>query len=360
MSTTTPDVTCDAAAVEATAFRLLGGLVAAMELLTAHLGRELGWYAALAGSPLTPRELADRTGTAERYAREWCEQQAVAGFLTVDRNGPLPRYSAPAATVAVLVERDSPAFLGAATAMLTGIGEPVEALLEACRTGRGVPYDAYGESGRLIQGEFNRPAFLHDLPRWMAAMPDVEARLREEGARALDVGCGVGWGAIGLALAYPGLRVDGIDADSASIAAARRNAAESGVADRVRFEVTDAADAGPGGYDLVLAVEVVHDLARPVEALAAMRDRVANSGAVLAVDPRWEDPGDGPADELQRMLRASSVLLCLPRGMDHDHPVGTGAAMTAETFAGYAGSAGFRGVEELDVPHPMWVFRRLR
>ena len=59
--------------------------LATMELANVELGIRLGLYEALAGAgPVTPAELADRAGIAERYAREWLEQQAVAGVVEVD------------------------------------------------------------------------------------------------------------------------------------------------------------------------------------------------------------------------------------------------------------------------------------
>ena len=192
-------------------------------------------------------------------------------------------------------------------------------------------------------------------------MPDIEQRLRSgSGVRVADVGCGTGWSSIALALAYPDVTVDAFDADDASIADARRNAAEAGVGDRVRFEVRDAAAPGlpERAYDLVMAFECIHDLAQPVETLAAMRELVRDGGAVVVADNAVAEDFSAPGTEIERLLYGSSVLACLPTGRAHDHSACTGAVMRPSTFERYAREAGFTAVGVADVPHPFWRFYR--
>jgi ubiquinone/menaquinone biosynthesis C-methylase UbiE len=192
-------------------------------------------------------------------------------------------------------------------------------------------------------------------------MPDVEQRLRSSsGARVADVGCGTGWSSIAIALAYPDVEVDAFDADDASIADARRNAAGAGVADRVRFEVRDAASPGlpERSYDLVLALECIHDLAKPVEALAAMRRLARPDGFVVVADNAVDEAFSAPGGPVERLVYGSSVLVCLPTGRAHEHSAGTGAVMRPSTFERYAREAGFTSVGVADVPHPFWRFYR--
>jgi 2-polyprenyl-3-methyl-5-hydroxy-6-metoxy-1,4-benzoquinol methylase len=174
-----------------------------------------------------------------------------------------------------------------------------------------------------------------------------------------DLGCGAGWSSIGIARCYPGVRVDGIDLDAPSIELARANAHAHGVADRVRFAVADARDARLAGrYDLVIALEAVHDMADPVGVLRATRRLARPDGTVLVVD---EHVGDvfGHAAELEWMMYGWSVLHCLPVGMAEEGSVGTGAVMRASTLREYALEAGFREVEVLPVEHAQFRFYRL-
>ena len=74
----------DTADTDAFVERLFGSVLAALDLHAVYLGDHFGYYRALADGPLTSSELAARTGTAERYVREWLEQQAVTGILVTD------------------------------------------------------------------------------------------------------------------------------------------------------------------------------------------------------------------------------------------------------------------------------------
>jgi SAM-dependent methyltransferase len=211
------------------------------------------------------------------------------------------------------------------------------------------------------QGDVNRPLLKHAWPRaWAPQVPGLAERL-EAGARVADVACGHGWSAIGLASVYKEIEVDGFDVDPAAIEAARAHAEEAGVADRVRFHRVDAAAPLSGGpYDVITAFEAVHDLARPVEVLAAIRAAAAPDALVLVVDEAADPVFAPPGDEVQRLLYGFSLLICLPDSLSQAGSVGTGTVMRPETLAGYAAAAGFTGAEPLEVDDTgFWRFYRL-
>ncbi len=346
--------------------RLFEATLGMMDLVTVYLGDRLGLYRALAGrGPITAGELAARTGTAERYAREWLEQQAVGGILDVDDPGGPPsdrRYSLPPGHVEALLDEDSLSYITPLARQMIGAVTPLPALLAAFRGGGGVPYEDYGADMREGIAAANRVLFLNQLGQeWLPAMPDVHARLQASPpARVADVACGTGWSSIALARAYPKVRVDGLDLDEASIATARANAAREGLAGRVRFSVQDAAHpALAGRYDLVTAFECVHDMAHPVEALRAMRGLLAPGGAVLIADERVAEVFTAPGDEIERLMYGFSVLHCLPVGMAAQPSAGTGTAMRPATLRDYATRAGFRDLAILPIAHDLWRFYRL-
>ncbi len=353
------------AQVEGFAFRLLGSAIAMMDLATIRIGKDLGLYDALAEQGATTSHgLAGLCEVDERYAREWLEQQAVTGILEVDDVSAAAgerRYALPVAHVAVLVDRTSPAYLGS-LGNLTDMSLVMGALVDSFRDGSGVPWAQYGDAARTMQAELNRPGFLTSLAQeWLPAMPDIEQRLGSGGpARVADVACGTGWSSIAFALAYPDVVVDGFDADDASIADARRNAAEAGVGNRVHFEVRDAVDPGlpEGAYDLVAAFECVHDLSQPVKTLRAMRRLARDDGFVLVADNAVDEAFTAPGSEIDRLIYGSSVLVCLPTGRAHAHSAETGGAMRPSVFEAYARAAGFTTVAVADVPHPFWRFYR--
>jgi 2-polyprenyl-3-methyl-5-hydroxy-6-metoxy-1,4-benzoquinol methylase len=346
--------------------RMADATLAFLETLTMYVGERLGLYRALAeGGPATPREVAQRTGTHERYVREWLEQQAACGLVEVEDpadDASARRYRLPPAHADVLVDRESLRFQAARPMSLVAVARRLPALLEAFRTGGGV-VGLDDEEGRTAQAELGRASFLQLLgATWLAAIPDVHARLSDDPpARVADFGCGGGWSSIALARAYPRVRVVGFDVDASSIALARSNAVESGVSDRVTFEVKDAGDPELAGrYDLVMAFETLHDMPRPVEALRTMRRLAGDAGAVVVADEKVAETFEAPADPVTRLNYGWSVLACLPSGMTGEAAAGTGAVMRPATLEAYARQAGFAAVEVLPVPHDAWRFYRLR
>jgi len=356
----------DDAERDAFAERLLGQTIGALELLGVYLGVRLGLYRALADrGALTPGELAEAAGIHPRYAREWLEEQAVAGILTAHgSDDPDARaFTLPPAHGDVLVNELGPAYLAPASQLVAGITGVLPQLLEAYRSGAGVPYAAYGADFRAGQAAFNRPMFVTDLgAEWIPAMPDVHDRLlAEPPARVADVGCGAGWSTIGLKQAYPKIDAHGIDLDEASIADARRNARDAGLDGSVNFEVRDAADpALAGRYDLVCIFEALHDMSRPVDALAASRTLLAGGGSVLVVDERVADTFTAPGDEVERMMYGWSILHCLPVGLDEQPSAATGTVMRTETLRRYATEAGLPNIEVLPVENDFFRLYRLR
>jgi len=350
---------------EALVERLFGATVNALELFSVYLGTELGLYRLLDGREggVTAGELAGEGGIADRYAREWLEQQAVAGFLTVDDpNAPAEarRYSLPPEHAPVLARPDDLLHVAPFGPLVAGIGRVLEKVAAAYRTGEGVPYGDYGAPFRHGQAGINRPAFSEELPGpWLEAMPDIRERL-QRGGRVADVGCGEGWSTLAIARAFPEAKVDGLDLDSASITDAQGHASEMEVDGRVRFLQDDAeALAGEGPYDLVMVLEALHDFTRPVEALRAMRAALADGGAVLVVDERVADEFTAPGDEVERVMYGWSIVHCLPTQMVDEPTAATGTVMRTGTLRRYAEEAGFGRVDVLPVENDFFRLYRL-
>jgi SAM-dependent methyltransferase len=337
--------------------RLFGAAIGMFDVMSVYLGDRLGLYRELRdGGPATSAELASRAGIAERYAREWLEQQATTGFLVVD-DAAAPaadrRFTLPEAYAEPLLDPDSPWSIAPLGRSVVACAKAIPDVLEAFRTGGGVDWTAYGADMIEAQGDFNRPWLRGRLgTEILPALPDIHTRLSADApARVADVACGVGWAAIAIATAYPNVRVDGFDLDPSSIELARANAREAGVADRVTFAVRDAADpAAAGQYDLAIVVEAIHDLSHPVEVLGAIRGMLAPGGVALIADEKTEDAFTAPGGELERMFYGFSIFTCLPAAMTEPDSAGTGTAIRAGTMRGYAEAAGFRGFDRLDEP----------
>jgi len=348
--------------------RVFEAALGMFDVLAIYLGHRLGLYDALTEvNPSTADQLATRTGTNPRYIREWLEHQAVAGILLVepgqddDRPGDR-RFRLPDAHAEVLTDRDSLSFMSPFASQLVGVTRPMDELLEAYRSGAGVPYSHYGADIREGIADGNRVLFINQLAtEWIPAMDDVHARLRSAPpARVADVGCGSGWSSIAIARAYPLTMVDGLDLDDASIVQARRNAEQAGLSDRVHFEVRDAADpALRHRYDFACAFECIHDMSDPVRALRAMRELVGPGKSVLIGDERVAEEFTAPGDEIERLMYGYSILHCLPVSLVERPSAATGTVMRPDTLRRYATEAGYRGVEILPVEHDLWRFYRL-
>jgi 2-polyprenyl-3-methyl-5-hydroxy-6-metoxy-1,4-benzoquinol methylase len=213
----------------------------------------------------------------------------------------------------------------------------------------GIPYADYGPDEAEGQAIGNRPIYRAEIESWFAAVPELAERLAGGTARVLDIGCGAGWSSISIAHAYPGVTVDGVDLNPGSIEAALRSAAAEGVTDRVRFEVRDAATLSGAGYDVAAMFEMLHDLARPVEALRIAREALGPGGVVLVADELVGEAYAGPADETERRHYGWSLLHCLPASMTEPGSAATGTLMRPETVRRYAREAGFAAVEVLPV-----------
>lgn len=355
----TTDVTA-----EEFAEQLLDAVLGAQRVQAAFAGERLGWYDALAeGGPLSSSELARRTGTDERYAREWLEHQTVTGWLRVDDpTAPADqrRFSLPAAHAEVLTDRESLAYAMPLAKIVAALGRSIDEIVEAFRNGTGVGWHHHGDDARQAQAAANRPLFMSQLTtEYLPLLGDVHDRLGT-GGRIADVGCGLGWSSIAMALGYPGVTVDGYDVDAPSIEAARRNAAAHGVADRVTFHVVDAAGVVPGSpYDLVTAFECVHDLADPVGVLAAMRSLAGEDGTVLVMDERVGETFTGAVDPIEQLMYGYSLMCCLPDGRCGVPSAATGTVMRPGTLEAYAAEAGFDRVEVLAADNDFFRFYRL-
>ena len=259
--------------------RLFGSALGAMDLLCVYLGDRLGMYRALADAgPSTSAELAGAAGVNERYAREWLEQQAMAGILAAvepDASDAERRYAVPAGHDEVLLEGDSLNHMAPMAQLLVACALPIHAVLEAFGTGDGVPYADYGADLHEGQARFTQPLFDNLLASdWFPAVPAIHDRLAgDPPARVADIACGLGRSSIAIARGYPKVVVDGIDLDQASIARAKQLLPGSGVEDRVAFHCRDAGGSPTvrRAYDLVTIFEALHDMSYPVEVLQTAR-----------------------------------------------------------------------------------------
>lgn len=305
-----------------------------------YLGDKLGLYRAMAGAgPLTSQELADRTGTHERYVREWLNNQAAGGLIEYHAADRTYQLSDEAAEL--WANETSPFFFAGAWELIASLWADADRLADAFRSGAGIGWGDHDH--RLYRGvqRVYAPLYRASLVKeWIPSLDGVEAKLRR-GARVADVGCGFGISTVILAQAYPRSTFVGSDAHRGSIEAAEKAAADAGVADRVRFEVADAASFTGSGYDLVCFFDALHDMGDPVSVLAHTRAALAEDATVMVVEPAAGDRVEDNLNPVGRIYYAGSTFLCTPSSMAQPGALGLGAQAGPERLGQLLAEAGF-------------------
>jgi len=298
-------------------FRAVGDVGATVNTALVVMGDRLGLYRAMAGAgPLTPAELAQRTGTTERYVREWLNTQAAGAYVDYDPDS--GRYSLPLEHAAVLADESSPAYLPGVFQNALGSVIDSPRITQAVKTGEGVGWHEHNQD--VFDGceRAFRPGYNANLiSAWLPALDGVVAKL-ERGAAVADIGCGHGASTILMAQAFPASTFVGSDYHEGSITTARQRAAEAGVSDRVRFEVASASSFSGRGYDLITMFDCLHDLGDPVGAARHVRQALAPDGTWMIVEPIAGDRVEDNFNPLGRLFYGFSTLLCTPASLAQD------------------------------------------
>jgi SAM-dependent methyltransferase len=305
-------------------FRAVDEVGATLNTALVVMGDRLGLYRALAGAgPLTPAELAQRTGTAERYVREWLNAQAAGAYVDYDPDS--GRYTLPAEYAIALTDESSPAYLPGF--FQTAFGSVLDSprITEAAKTSKGVGWhehnqDVFDGVERFFRAGYNA----HLVAEWLPALDTVVGKL-ERGATVADVGCGHGASTILMAQAFPASTFVGSDYHEGSITTARQRAAEAGVSDRVRFEVAPASSYSGTGYDLVTMFDCLHDMGDPVGAARHVRQSLAADGTWMIVEPIAGDRVEDNINPVGRAYYGFSTLLCTPASLSQEVGLALGA-----------------------------------
>src|SRR5215210_2311249 len=343
MTTTSPPPALDEGRLNALLGQAVVEFGATVNAALVAIGDRLGLYRELsAGGPQTSSELAQRTGNAERYVREWLNAQAASGWVDYDADS--GRYSMSPEQAMMFADPMSPAFVGGGFQLALGSAEARDHIAEAFTTGTGFGWGEHHHD--VFDGcrRFFEPGYRANIVQaWIPALDGVHDKLTE-GGRVLDIGCGQGASAIVIAEAYPNATVHGTDAHEGSIAEARRLAAEAGVADRVTF-ATEPADAQPpAGYDLVTSFDCLHDMGDPVGVAGQVRAALAPGGAWMIVEPRAGDTVEENLNPVRRAYYAFSTLLCTPSSLSQEVGLALGAQAGEARLRAVLESAGFTSV----------------
>jgi ubiquinone/menaquinone biosynthesis C-methylase UbiE len=332
--------TIDGAKLDAFVGKVVSELGASASAVLVRIGDRLGLYRAMAEvGPITPAALARRTGTHERYVREWLANQAAGGYVSYDPDA--GTYTLPPEQAMALATEDSPASVQGAFQIISAMYRVEDRIAEAFRSGDGLPWG--DQDPVLFEGteRFFRPGYAANLvERWLPSLDGVTARLREGGTVA-DVGCGHGASTLLMARAFPNSRFVGYDTHAASVNAARARAEAAGLVGRVRFEVADAVSFPGHDFDLIAHFDSLHDMADPVGAARRVREALAPSGTWMMVEPAAGDRVEENLNPVGRLYYAASTLLCVPNSLSGHGPA-LGAQAGEKRLRQVVEQAGFR------------------
>jgi SAM-dependent methyltransferase len=309
--------------LEAFVFRAVDEVGATLNTALVVMGDRLGLYRALAGAgPLTPGELAERTGTAERYVREWLNAQAAGGYVEYDPES--GRYTLPPEQALALTDSESPAYLPGFFQIALGSVVDSPRIADAAQSGEGVGWHQHNHD--VFEGceRFFRPGYNANLlTAWLPALDGVVEKL-ERGAIVADVGCGHGSSTILMAKAFPNSTFSGSDYHDGSIETARQRAEEADT-DNATFEVAPAAGFSGTKYDFVTMFDCLHDMGDPVGAARHVREAIADDGTWMIVEPRAGDRIEENLNPVGRAYYGFSTLLCTPASLSQDVGLALGA-----------------------------------
>lgn len=318
------------------------------------LADRTGLLRTMAGlEPATADRIAEETGVHVRYVTEILSGLTTARIVVYDPE--MATFVLPDEHAEVLANDASPYSLTGWLDMIPASLAQIDAVASAARTGGGVPFEAFGES--MIRGIDRAGApSAHVLltRRWLPAMPDITDRL-DAGGSVADVGCGSGAAVIAVAEAFPASTVVGVDISAASIERATSRDLPAN-AEFVVGRSDEIVRRGP--FDLVMALDVIHDLTDPVSVLADIGRSLTDGGALLIMEPRIDDRLEANIDAHATVLYGISTLHCMTQSLAHGG-AGIGAAAGPATMRQLCIEAGFTSFEELPIDNPFSAFYRV-
>ncbi|WP_281690158.1 class I SAM-dependent methyltransferase [Pseudonocardia thermophila] len=309
------------------------------------IGHRTGLFEAAAAGPATSVELAERAGLDERYVREWLGAMATGGIMAVDGD----TFTLPPEHAAALTGGGAKNVAPMA-AMVTLLGRNLEKVVDAFRTGGGVPYSAFQPEFTGVMDQLNRrplDELLIDV--WLPLVPGLPERLAA-GARVADIGCGTGHALCLLGAAFPHSTFVGYDLSADAIARAEQEAADGGLAN-VRFAVADVAELAPEEpFDVVFAFDAIHDQVDPAAVLSAVHDALVPGGQFVMVDINAQSAvADNLGNPFAPWIYGLSTLHCMTVSLA-EGGAGLGAAWGEQTARRMLAEAGFGEVTVTPAP----------
>lgn len=319
--------------------KVVGDFGASLSSMLAYIGHKLGLYEALADSDgMTPAELATKTGTTERYVREWLVNQASGGYVEYTPSS--GKYSMLPEQAVALTDDQSPFYVGGGFYVIKAMLNAQPRITEYFKNGGGMLWGEHDEDLFVGTEKFFRPGYtMHLVNEWIPAMTGVKEKL-EAGAKVADVGCGHGASTIIMAKAFPNSKFYGYDTHDKSIETAKKRAEDAGVADRVTFAVGNASELPNEQFDMICFFDCLHDMGDPVGAMKGAVNALAPGGSCMIVEPMAGDTVEENFNIIGRTFSGASTLCCMSNSLAQNGPA-LGAVAAESEIKKVATQGGF-------------------
>ena len=321
--------------------RFVGDLGATMHAGSIVIGEKLGLYKAMAtpNERITAGELAEKTGTNERYVREWLNANAASGYVEYDAEK--DAYYLTDEQAFVLTSENNAAYLPGAFILATSALKAVPKMIDRFRTGEGLGWHEHDADLFCGTELFFRPGYIANLVgAWLPALEGVEEKLKS-GAKVADVGCCLGASTILMAQAFPNSEFVGFDYHDKSIEKARERAKAAGVDGNISFEVAASKEFPGEGYDLVTFFDCLHDMGDPVGAATHVRKVLKDDGTWMIVEPFANDTVQENLNPVGRVYYSASTIICTPASRSQEVGLGLGAQAGEARLRDVATQGGF-------------------
>jgi len=325
--------------------KFVGDLGASMQGPAILIGEQLGLYKALAANgPMTPKELGDKTGTTERYIREWLAGQAASGYVNYDAT--TGKFMMSPEQAFALTKEDSPVYIPGAFYLVGSTYRDQRKLAEVYRSGKGFGWHEHHNDLFVGTNKFFRPGYIANLVgSWLPSLDGVVEKL-QKGARVADVGCGYGSSTIIMAKAFPKSKFIGYDYHLESIESARNASYSEGVTENTDFEVAKAKEYSGRDFDLVTYFDCLHDMGDPVGAAKHVYETLKPDGTWMIVEPNAKESVEENLNPIGRVFYNASSMICVPSSLSQEVGLGLGAQASESDLRKVIEGGGFRQIRK--------------
>lgn len=304
--------------------KVVGDLGASAHGPNVLIGEQLGLYKAIAANgPVSPKLLAEKTNTNERYLREWLAGQAASGYVEYDASA--EKYYMTPEQAYALTSEGNPVYFPGAFYIVSALYKDQRKLADAFRTGKGFGWNEHHNDLFMGTKKFFKPNYVANLlDSWLPSLEGVVEKLRR-GALVADVGCGYGASTIIMAKAFPKSKFIGYDYHLESIEGARNDSVTEGVTANTDFEVALAKDFPAREYDLVTFFDCLHDMGDPVGAAKHVFKSLKENGTWMIVEPYAKEDFNDNLNAVGRIFYNASSMICVPASLSQEKGLALGA-----------------------------------